>query len=206
MAALKRSTTRPTAKRSACPSTRASRPSSSSRRWESASLCCRFVRPSLACLRTTQLTLHSSSSGAFSNVYKAIDRMTGLKVAVKVVRKYELNSSQVRALFLFRTLSSLSPHPSHFCSLEQGRRAPCWVREIIASKAPGEEGYGFGTLRTTNPCFAVSPPFTRSRVSRAVDAPLPRKSPFPRLPLPEISYDAPTSPHLLEGLLRSRAC
>lgn len=34
--------------------------------------------------------------GAFSNVYKAIERKTGRKVAVKVVRKYELNSSQVR--------------------------------------------------------------------------------------------------------------
>lgn len=32
--------------------------------------------------------------GAFSNVYKAIDRLTGEKVAVKVVRKYELNASQ----------------------------------------------------------------------------------------------------------------
>ncbi|ORY32495.1 serine/threonine-protein kinase [Naematelia encephala] len=32
--------------------------------------------------------------GAFSNVYKAIERKTGRKVAVKVVRKYELNSSQ----------------------------------------------------------------------------------------------------------------
>ena len=33
--------------------------------------------------------------GAFSNVYKARDRQTGQKVAVKVVRKYELNSNQV---------------------------------------------------------------------------------------------------------------
>lgn len=33
--------------------------------------------------------------GAFSNVYKAIQRSTGQKCAVKVVRKYELNSSQV---------------------------------------------------------------------------------------------------------------
>ncbi|CED85255.1 serine threonine-protein kinase [Phaffia rhodozyma] len=32
--------------------------------------------------------------GAFSNVYKAIDRRTGFKTAVKVVRKYELNASQ----------------------------------------------------------------------------------------------------------------
>ena len=36
--------------------------------------------------------------GAFSNVYKAIERKSGRKVAVKVVRKYELNSSQVRPL------------------------------------------------------------------------------------------------------------
>ncbi|KAK0554049.1 MAPK-activated protein kinase Srk1 [Tilletia horrida] len=32
--------------------------------------------------------------GAFSNVYKARDRRTGKKVAIKVVRKYELNSNQ----------------------------------------------------------------------------------------------------------------
>ncbi|EIW70814.1 hypothetical protein TREMEDRAFT_43386 [Tremella mesenterica DSM 1558] len=32
--------------------------------------------------------------GAFSNVYKAVEIATGRKVAVKVVRKYELNSSQ----------------------------------------------------------------------------------------------------------------
>ncbi|TYJ57029.1 hypothetical protein B9479_002308 [Cryptococcus floricola] len=32
--------------------------------------------------------------GAFSNVYKAVDRKSGIKVAVKVVRKYELNQSQ----------------------------------------------------------------------------------------------------------------
>jgi serine/threonine protein kinase len=36
--------------------------------------------------------------GAFSNVYKAFEKATGQKVAVKVVRKYELNSSQVRAV------------------------------------------------------------------------------------------------------------
>lgn len=36
--------------------------------------------------------------GAFSNVYKARDRQTGQKVAIKVVRKYELNSNQVRTI------------------------------------------------------------------------------------------------------------
>lgn len=34
--------------------------------------------------------------GAFSNVYKAIDKRTGKTCAVKVVRKYELSSTQVR--------------------------------------------------------------------------------------------------------------
>jgi len=33
-------------------------------------------------------------SGAFSNVYKAQDLKTGQKVAIKVVRKFELNSQQ----------------------------------------------------------------------------------------------------------------
>jgi serine/threonine protein kinase len=35
------------------------------------------------------------SSGAFSNVFKAVDLQTGKKVAVKVVRKYEMSNSQV---------------------------------------------------------------------------------------------------------------
>ncbi|KAF8665718.1 hypothetical protein AX16_000168 [Volvariella volvacea WC 439] len=38
--------------------------------------------------------LDKMGDGAFSNVYKAIDISTGQKVAVKVVRKYELNASQ----------------------------------------------------------------------------------------------------------------
>lgn len=45
--------------------------------------------------------------GAFSNVYKAVDRKTGRKVAVKVVRKYELNHSQVS----FLSRHSLCIHP-----------------------------------------------------------------------------------------------
>jgi serine/threonine protein kinase len=35
------------------------------------------------------------SSGAFSTVYKAQNRETGQLVAIKVVRKHELNASQV---------------------------------------------------------------------------------------------------------------
>ncbi|KAK4684777.1 serine/threonine-protein kinase RCK2, partial [Tremellales sp. Uapishka_1] len=38
--------------------------------------------------------IEKMGDGAFSNVYKAVERKTGRKVAVKVVRKYELNSSQ----------------------------------------------------------------------------------------------------------------
>ncbi|UZJ52374.1 hypothetical protein CBS101457_001694 [Exobasidium rhododendri] len=38
--------------------------------------------------------LMKMGDGAFSNVYKARDRKTGQKVAIKVVRKYELNSNQ----------------------------------------------------------------------------------------------------------------
>lgn len=47
--------------------------------------------------------------GAFSNVFKAIERKTGRKVAVKVVRKYELNSSQVRFI-LYSTLGVALGH------------------------------------------------------------------------------------------------
>lgn len=39
-------------------------------------------------------------SGAFSSVHKAYDRNTKQKVAVKCVRKFELNSQQVRLPFL----------------------------------------------------------------------------------------------------------
>ncbi|EPQ59363.1 Pkinase-domain-containing protein [Gloeophyllum trabeum ATCC 11539] len=38
--------------------------------------------------------LEKMGDGAFSNVYKALDLTTNQKVAVKVVRKYELNASQ----------------------------------------------------------------------------------------------------------------
>ncbi|EJU06270.1 Pkinase-domain-containing protein [Dacryopinax primogenitus] len=40
--------------------------------------------------------LDKMGDGAFSNVYKAVDLTTSQKVAVKVVRKFELNSTQAR--------------------------------------------------------------------------------------------------------------
>lgn len=45
--------------------------------------------------------IEKMGDGAFSNVYKAVDRRSGQKVAVKVVRKYELNQSQVRQALFF---------------------------------------------------------------------------------------------------------
>ncbi|KII95335.1 hypothetical protein PLICRDRAFT_169999 [Plicaturopsis crispa FD-325 SS-3] len=49
--------------------------------------------PTYAGLENFKL-LDKMGDGAFSNVYKALDLTTGKKVAVKVVRKYELNASQ----------------------------------------------------------------------------------------------------------------
>lgn len=75
-----------------------------------------------------------SFSGAFSNVYKAIDRMTGQKVAVKVVRKYELTSSQVSLspLHSFQTVRRLRlRHSLRFCG-----RAPVLLR-AFSSGSPG---------------------------------------------------------------------
>lgn len=43
-------------------------------------------------------------SGAFSNVYKAYDTKMDRMVAVKVVRKFELNSHQVREILFFFVL------------------------------------------------------------------------------------------------------
>ncbi|ETS59611.1 hypothetical protein PaG_06535 [Moesziomyces aphidis] len=70
--------------------------------------------------------------GAFSNVYKARDRQTGQKVAIKVVRKYELNSNQNasgqgasdRQQDACHPLSALGRLPSsvHFFRLQQRGR------------------------------------------------------------------------------------
>ncbi|KIM25606.1 hypothetical protein M408DRAFT_209120 [Serendipita vermifera MAFF 305830] len=55
--------------------------------------------------------LDKMGDGAFSNVYKALDLTSGQKVAIKVVRKYELNATQVgfSRIFLFS-------HPSYYYS------------------------------------------------------------------------------------------
>lgn len=42
------------------------------------------------------ILIEKMGDGAFSNVYKARDTQTGAEVAIKVVRKFEMNSNQVR--------------------------------------------------------------------------------------------------------------
>ncbi|KDN40875.1 hypothetical protein K437DRAFT_181894 [Tilletiaria anomala UBC 951] len=51
--------------------------------------------PSYEGLTERFVLLMKMGDGAFSNVYKARDRKTGQKVAIKVVRKFELSSNQV---------------------------------------------------------------------------------------------------------------
>jgi serine/threonine protein kinase len=65
--------------------------------------------------------------GAFSNVYKAVDRKTGRKVAVKVVRKYEMNHSQVSFLSVIVGcvyISTSVPPPTPGPGWEQGGTRP----------------------------------------------------------------------------------
>ncbi|KAF8222714.1 Pkinase-domain-containing protein [Tricholoma matsutake] len=56
--------------------------------------------------------LEKMGDGAFSNVYKAIDISTGKKVAVKVVRKHELNASQRANILKEVQIMRGTHHPS----------------------------------------------------------------------------------------------
>jgi len=56
--------------------------------------------------------LDKMGDGAFSNVYKAIDLRTKSKVAVKVVRKYELNASQRSNILKEVQIMRGTHHPS----------------------------------------------------------------------------------------------
>jgi hypothetical protein len=51
--------------------------------------------------------------GAFSNVYRARDTQTHAEVAIKVVRKFEMNSNQVWIMLSGLTPSFLSPSCTH---------------------------------------------------------------------------------------------
>lgn len=45
------------------------------------------------------ILIEKMGDGAFSNVYKARDTQTGADVAIKVVRKFEMNSNQVCSIY-----------------------------------------------------------------------------------------------------------
>lgn len=81
--------------------------------------------------------MEKMGDGAFSNVYKAIERKTGRKVAVKVVRKYELNSSQVRipssivSIVSVPSVASSSP----FCHLLRPGQARMQVARVFVNFA-----------------------------------------------------------------------
>lgn len=64
------------------------------------------------------ILLEKMGDGAFSNVYKARDTQSGDEVAIKVVRKFEMNSNQVcpfPGAMLFTCL--VSCHPLHMPAL-----------------------------------------------------------------------------------------
>jgi hypothetical protein len=88
--------------------------------------------------------------GAFSNVYKARDRQTGQKVAIKVVRKYELNSNQVGAPLHFR----FRPPLVVSCFLVLSAPSPSFVPSFRRSIVPSW-------------CFVVACDPLRSLLTRA---------------------------------------
>jgi hypothetical protein len=55
------------------------------------------------------ILVEKMGDGAFSNVYRARDTRTGHEVAIKVVRKFEMNSNQVRPA------SGTEPFPCLYC-------------------------------------------------------------------------------------------
>jgi len=63
------------------------------------------------------ILIEKMGDGAFSNVYKARDTQTGAEVAIKVVRKFEMNSNQVCrpvvTLYSTSSISSLSLYLDH---------------------------------------------------------------------------------------------
>ena len=86
--------------------------------------------------------------GAFSNVYKAIERKSGQKCAVKVVRKYELNHSQVRKLsgcLVFFFFFSFSFPPPRSPPMRWPRMGPRWRGRLYAcfSSFPSDRQSGF---------------------------------------------------------------
>lgn len=59
------------------------------------------------------ILIEKMGDGAFSNVYKARDTQTGAEVAIKVVRKFEMNSNQVSKLSLPNPALSIPRYRCH---------------------------------------------------------------------------------------------
>jgi serine/threonine protein kinase len=91
--------------------------------------------------------IEKMGDGAFSNVYKAIDRKTNQKCAIKVVRKYELNHSQVRLISVAPGLSILyipTPLPHHLLcaghARDQGGGVPPFCSQTGVCFNPDRRG------------------------------------------------------------------
>ncbi|OJA20910.1 hypothetical protein AZE42_00897 [Rhizopogon vesiculosus] len=85
--------------------------------------------------------LDKMGDGAFSNVYKAIDLTTGDKVAVKVVRKFELNASQAGEKHLspqFKKKPRVTERANILKEVQimKGTNHPSIVRLISFSESP----------------------------------------------------------------------
>jgi serine/threonine-protein kinase RCK2 len=59
------------------------------------------------------MLVEKMGDGAFSNVYRARDTQTGQEVAIKVVRKFEMNSNQVCPVTGLHVFLSTLPTPPH---------------------------------------------------------------------------------------------
>lgn len=88
--------------------------------------------------------------GAFSNVYKAIERKTGRKCAVKVVRKFELNHSQVRLVLHSPSSSIIITCAYYYSPLSAPTPWPGWD--------PSRQSF-------TSTFFSLSFPFVQYRGS-----------------------------------------
>lgn len=131
-------------------------------------------------------------SGAFSNVYKAIDRRNNTKVAIKCVRKFELNSNQVRNIlhkrsFMFRYLRRLDQlslatrngdrsRPSACCRCPSARLTPplplgsavvdCkWLTRLRLPRSPSSVPASFALPLSSRPACRIVLAFDREATS-----------------------------------------
>ncbi|CCA69082.1 related to serine/threonine-protein kinase [Serendipita indica DSM 11827] len=99
--------------------------------------------------------LDKMGDGAFSNVYKALDTQTGQKVAIKVVRKYELNSTQEGNKHLNPELKKKKPRATERANIlkevqiMRGIDHPSIVKLISFSESDEHYFFGAGAVKLT---------------------------------------------------------